>query len=55
MEICPVGAALIHVECPKLIDAFCDYVNTPKIGIKFYQQALREETWTHKLAQDTTR
>jgi hypothetical protein len=48
MEICPVGAALIHVECPKLIDSFCDYVNTPKMGIKFYQQA-----WAHKLVQDT--
>jgi len=52
-EICRVGAALICVECPKLIDAFCDYVNTPKMGIKFSQQALREKTWVHKLFQDT--
>jgi len=50
-----VGAALIHVECPELIDAFRDYVNSPKMGIKFYQQALREETWIHKLVQDTVR
>jgi hypothetical protein len=32
-----VGAALIHVECPKLIDAFHDYMNTPKMGIEFYR------------------
>jgi hypothetical protein len=41
MKICPVGAALIHVECPKLIDVFCDCVDTPKMGIKFYQQSFK--------------
>jgi hypothetical protein len=49
-EICPVGAALIRMEWPKLFEAFRDYV-----GIKFYQQTLRKETWLHKVVQDTVR
>ena len=41
------------MECPKLIDAFRNYVNVPKMGIKFNQQTFREETWAHELVQDT--